>query len=237
MKRLFGVVLALNIALLVSILFFDPPSSSRHPATRPGNHSDHTLLLLSERPNKLPASSVRGSSPKKPSGSIAAEAPATREPVSEERVCYTLGPFPRPEDAVGAVMQLKARDLDARARKKDEAAQAGFLTFIAPLKTRAEARAILRTLHQQGIDSFIVTQGDKNNAISVGIYSELEQAQARQVELRKKGFQVLVEPRGTVKQEHWVDVMGEKGANVVAEIEKSLATDFASLRLERKDCR
>lgn len=237
MKRLFGVVLALNIVLLVSNLFIDPPSSSlTHPA-KAGSRSDHTLLLLSERQKKAPASSTRGTTSRKPAEPVVAQGSTMKDAAAEERVCYTLGPFPRPEDAIGAIMQLKARSLDARARKKDEATQAGFLTFIAPQQTRAEARAILRALHQQGIDSFIVTQGDKNNAISVGIYNELTEAQARQAELRAKGYQVIVEPRGTVKQEHWVDVTGPKGTNVVSEIEKSLATDFASLRLERKDCR
>lgn len=232
MKRLFAVVLALNIVLLAAILFFDTPADPNHAGIQVGRDSDHTLLLLSERATQAPESSGRGSNAKKsiaPSTSVGERV--------EEYTCYTLGPFSRPEDAIGAVMQLKARELDARARKRDETVAAGYMAFVPPQKTRAEARATLRTLHQQGVDSFIVTQGDKNNAISVGIYSDLAQAQARQAELRAKGYQIVVEPRGTLKQEHWVDIKGKKEVNVVSEVEKSLATDFASLRLERQKCR
>lgn len=230
MKRLFGVVLALNIALLVTNVFFGPPTLPRS-AVRPEDiRSERTLLLLSERPlaSSAPSSRVADANPSPPVPGAA---------LPPDGLCFTLGPFSRPEEAISAVMQLKARNLDARARKKDEPMAAGYLAFIAPAKTRAEARGMLRKLHQQGIDSFIVTQGDKNNAISVGIYSDIAQAQARQSELRAKGYAVLVEPRGTLKQEHWVDISGTKGTNVVAEIEKSLATDFATLRLERQECR
>lgn len=230
MKRLFGVVLALNLVLLAIILLFDPSSSSRSHSFQAESRSERTLLLLSERPIQNSTPTPRAPAAKQPPV-VSKTAPPPEGP------CFALGPFARPEDAISAVMQLKARNLDARARKKDEATAAGYLAFIAPAKTRAEARAMLRKLHQQGIDSFIVTQGEKNNAISVGIYSELAQAQARQAEIRAKGYEVLVEPRGTVKQEHWVDVSGKKSTNVVAEIEKSLATDFATLRLERQECR
>lgn len=231
MKRLFGVVFALNIVLFVTILFFDSPSSSRAPAVKADNRSDHTLLLLSEQSLQPPSTPAHGPITTLPS------VPAAEAAVSPEGPCFALGPFPRPEDAISAVMQLKARNLDARARKKDEQTAAGYLAFIAPSNTRAEARTMLRKLHQQGIDSFIVTQGDKNNAISVGIYSEFAQAQARQAELRAKGYEIIVEPRGTLKREHWVDVAGKQGINVVSEIEKSFSTDFASLRLERQECR
>lgn len=230
MKRLFGVVLALNIAFLLWNIFASTAPDPRTRAVQSSARGEHTLLLLSERPTKAPETPSFASE-----GRVsAADSPAA---AASRGPCFALGPFARPEDAVGAVMQLKSRDLEARARKREERSGAGYWAYMPPFNTRAEARAVLKKLHEQKIDSFIVTQGEKSNAISLGIFNDLAQAQARRDELRAKGIEVLVEPRGSTKQEHWVDVEGSSGGNVIAEIEKSLATDFASLRLERQDCR
>jgi hypothetical protein len=223
MKRLFGVVLGINILLLLLNMF---SHDDRETVSSGGlEQQATTLMLLSERAS--PAG-PGNEAPNEPSSSSSA-VPGGVE------TCFALGPFSRGEDAMGAVMQLKARDLQAQMRKVSLSGATRFWVLLPPLSSRDEAKAVLRKMHEQDIDSFVITKGTRTNGISVGLYTDVTEAQSRRDELRRKGFSVVIDERASARSEYWIDVQGPGNATI-SEIESGLSVDFSSLRLERQGC-
>lgn len=240
MKQLFWFLLFGNVAFLVWNYTHSGPEVATDSATPAVRDNDKPLVLLSER-------EAMGGRPdlgeKEHVGDAPKISPPTQQaqnqlpPRQDGHSCYIVGPYPGNDEAAGAVMQLKEKELLAKVRKQDSKVPKGYWVFVPPLPSREEARQVLRNMHQQNVDSFIVTKGDKLNSISVGIYGDLATAQARRDELASKGFSIQVEERSSTAIEYWVEVDADPARNVVADIEKGLATDFAGKRLERTSCK
>lgn len=206
------------------------------------------LVLVGERPSTAarnngltPPSTQKKEAAPPPAAERAtrmATAPVERKPApaSNPGPCFVIGPFTESVDATSAVMQLKERSLPAKVRSQQEQVAKGYWVFVPPLATREEAKQVLRQLQINSIDSFIVTKGNKTNALSVGIYGELSAAEARRDELRAKGFEVELEERASASTEFWVQVPVDADKDTLNEIEKALAGGASGKRLERGLC-
>lgn len=235
MKQFFWLLLFANFGVLVWNYTRPGFGTAEQLAVPEARDNDKPLVLLSERETNTSRPVFRDGV------ADALRNPPATLPVPGQipsgRICYVVGPFEGNDEAAGAVMQLKEKDLLAKVRKQDGKVPKGYWVFVPPLSSRDEARQVLRNMHQQNVDSFVVTKGDKANSISVGIYGDLATAQARRDELVSKGFNIQVEERSSTAIEYWVEVEADSGRNVVAAIEKGLSTDFAGKRVERIGCK
>lgn len=235
MKQFFWLLIVANLGFLVWN-YINSGSGPAEQLTMPtARDNDKPLVLLSERENALrnPVAIERAA---EATTNLPAMPPVSAQ-IPSGHSCYVVGPYPGSDEAAGAVMQLKEKDLRAKVRKQDGKVPKGYWVFVPPLASREESRQVLRNMHQQNVDSFIVTKGDKANSISVGIYGDLATAQARRDELASKGFNIQVEERSSTAIEYWVEVEADPIRNVVSDIEKGLANDFAGKRLERTGCK
>lgn len=76
--------------------------------------------------------------------------------------------------------------------------------YLPSYKTREEATRMLKELHYRGVDSFIVTEGEDQNAVSLGYFSNKESAIGLQTKMVNSGY--TVELRETWKDlvEYWL---------------------------------
>lgn len=238
MKLFFWFLLFANVGFLAWNYSHSGSGPAGDITVPPAPANDKPLVLLSEREAVSSQPVVKERVTDAPRNPPATQPiPAQMASREDGRICYIVGPYSGNDEAAGAVMQLKEKDLLAKVRKQDGKVPKGYWVFVPPLSSRDEARQVLRNMHQQNVDSFIVTKGDKVNSISVGIYGDLAVAQARRDELASKGFNIQVEERSSTAIEYWVQVDADPSSNVVAEIEKGLASDFAGKRLERINCK
>ena len=74
------------------------------------------------------------------------------------------------------------------------------------MKTRNEALAAARELSKLDIkDYYVVTAGEHENTISLGVYRDTENAQSRLQELSNYGFKAQKEVRVEQWPEFWLD--------------------------------
>lgn len=253
MKTLFWLLVAANVIFFISAGWLSVGNARNSQGPVAIDTGGPGLVLVGERPRSpaaKPTAAADKSMPLKkesrPAASdqsmrVAEAAPAPTEQVIKSSTklkdqCFIVGPYTQNLDATSAVMQLKERGLQAKIRSQQELIAKGYWVYIPPLTNREEAKNMMREMQRNNIESFIVTKGNKTNAVSVGIYGELVAAEARRDELRAKGFAVELEERASTSTEFWVQVPVISEKEMLSEIEQALADGASGKRLERAPC-
>lgn len=123
--------------------------------------------------------------------------------------CRSIGPISKVDDAREAAATLRGLDFSVVRRSKPGRRFVGFWVNIAASKDRAAAEVITDALRADGVtDFYIVPTGDEQNAISLGVFSELGRAQRRLQLLSDRGFEAQVNQRYRDGEVGWLDVSG-----------------------------
>lgn len=203
LRTLFVFLLALNIGAGCWLLFAAPREPVAPPATDPGVPS---LQLLSER------------------DAAAAHPELDSVPESDadlaNDVCRTLGPFQTQADARAAANALRPLVKRSRTRETQQTQTRGYWVYFAAAPSREAALATARQLADKKVrDYYVVTAGEQQNMISLGLFRDQNNAERRRAELAALGFDPKVNTRTEDLPVYWIDfaLSGE-----------SLPADFAT---------
>jgi hypothetical protein len=173
----------------------------RDPVAQPLPASDRgvgslTLLRETER-SPLPA---------------AAELETAPAPLEDMTVCLSLGPFQTPSDLRGAMGRLMPQVGRIQFRELPATALRGYRVFLPAADSRAAALASARALAARGLrDYYVVTAGEQQNTVSLGLFRDLENARRRQAEVAALGYAASLEPRTEAVPQWWVDIAAPPG--------------------------
>ena len=197
-------------ALLLSLLLMNlgvaawwglrtPPPEVRPPATDAGVPA---LRLLSE--TEAPDT-----------GLVSADAEAVGQPApagAPAQQCLQIGPFLTQADlrrAMGALTPAVAR---IQFRENRVLTNRGFWVFLPAQGTREAALAAARELAAQGLrDYYVVTAGDQENTISLGLFRDRANAEARQREVQGLGFAPELQERTEEIPNYWIELAAAPG--------------------------
>lgn len=156
------------------------------------------LLLLSE------AESAREAGhPSNPS----AELDAAPDPLSTSPQCLSLGPWQTQADLRRAMNALTPTVDRIQFRKTRGTQLHGYRVFIPAFASRDLALASARDLAAKGVrDYYVVTAGNQENTISLGLFNGLPNAEKRRDEARAFGFDARLEPRTSDTDQYWIDL-------------------------------
>lgn len=120
--------------------------------------------------------------------------------------CFTLGPFPRRDDAETMVAGLQTDGVSAGVRQATQEEVNGYWVMIPPLPDRAAAVAMVKEIKAKGFDDvWRFTKGELNDAISLGLFARESQAQTHRRRLATRGVEADVRPRYAERAAYWVD--------------------------------
>jgi len=135
------------------------------------------------------------------------ELAAAPEPTSATPRCQTIGPFASPDDVHHAMDTLAPLVGRIQQRQATGTAATGYRVYVATLGNRAAALEAARQLAAKGMnDYYVVTSGDEENTISLGLFQDLVNATKRRDDVRKLGFDARLEPRVGEVEQYWIDV-------------------------------
>jgi len=161
------------------------------PATTDPGVSSLTLLSEAER---LPVAD-------------AAELSVAPEPLTPESMCLSLGPFSTPADLRRAMNALMPQVERIQYREVAAVALRGYRVFLPAAGSRAQALETARALSARGIsDYYVVTAGDDENTVSLGIFRELDNATQRREAVAALGYSPVIEPRTEQVPQWWIDL-------------------------------
>ena len=123
-----------------------------------------------------------------------------------QQLCYSAGPFDVEANVHAAQENLNQVVLKSNIRKITTTQEAGYWVYLPALASRAEALKKGRELASAFVkDYYVVSSGDNENSISLGLYRETYNADNRIAELSSKGFKVSKEIRIEQWPEFWLD--------------------------------
>lgn len=191
-RLLFLLLLAFNIGVAAAWLAFGRASPAPlPPASDPGVAE---LKLLSERPGAAAGQNADKSA-----------APESRAALASDR-CESIGPFPTQADMRDAMETLTAHVPRIQFREEQAHQSRGFWVYLPALPTRDAALTTARSLSAKGVrDYYVVTAGDQQNTISLGLFHDRANAQRRQAEIAALGFKAQLNERMETLPVYWVD--------------------------------
>ncbi len=128
--------------------------------------------------------------------------------------CFSIGPLNSLLAQQRAEDRLRAYTIRLRSRQTVAERDRGWWVYL-PSGSRGEALDLTRTLTEAGLDDFfVVTHGEMQNVVSVGLFENIDNARARLRQVRAAGFNAQLEIRREDTPQFWVDYEAEPGANV-----------------------
>lgn len=186
-RLLFLLLVALNLAAAGWLWLGRGPAPPLPPATDPGVPE---LRLWSEARRAPPA--------------VASTAPAAQAVAQD--ACSSLGPFTTRVDMSSAMQTLTPHVARIQYRTEQVRRSHGYWVYLPAAASREAALDAARQLATKGIhDYYVVTAGDSQNTISLGLYHDQSNAQSRLSQLLKLGFAAKVEDRVDTEPAYWVD--------------------------------
>lgn len=165
--------------------------------------------------------------------------PSRRKGASEEAieaVCLFLGSFERVEDAAAVEQRLLSLDIRSRVQSMDAAAGVEYWVYLPPLASRQASLRQLRELQARKIDSYIITQGDLSNGISLGIFPRSDSAESVMQRLRDAGYEPLLRELTRAHRSFWVRIAPESRRLADDPLLQRLAFDFKGLQHQLMPC-
>jgi uncharacterized protein YjeT (DUF2065 family) len=219
MKWLFFVLIVLNIGLFIWLY----PQQNGEMKSTAMNHPVGDLRLvgepISEKQEESDETVTSSQEGEMESADTLAEStetgqdqvPASMPEYSElntapaEKQCRTVGVFEKRSEAELISVQLRALGLNPEISSETSNSQAGFWVLIPARANRAEAVATAKNLEEAGVtDIWRFTSGELAHAISLGLFTDLERAQARREQITSLGFGPQVRPRFRQQTSYWV---------------------------------
>lgn len=151
-------------------------------------------------------------------------------------VCLFLGGFER-EDAAQVVEQrLLSLDIQSQVKTVDAPAGLDFWVYLAPLASRQASLRQLKELQARRIDSYIITQGDLSNGISLGIFPRRESAESVMRRLREVGYEPMMRELPRAHRDFWVRIAPQSRRLADDALLQTLAQDFNGLQHQLMPC-
>lgn len=99
------------------------------------------------------------------------------EPAEIEQSCWFVDVFDEKKDADRAVSAVQVAQLEARLDTVEVQDRSDYWVHVGPYSSRDRALAVLQQLRADGIDSFLIGDGELKNAISLGFFSQQASAE------------------------------------------------------------
>jgi hypothetical protein len=175
-------------------------------------HREPTLPVLPTTEAGIPSLTLLSETERPPLVVDAAELSAAPEAPGPASICLSLGPFSTPADLRKAMNTLMPQVESIQFREVAAVSLRGYRVFLPAAGSRAQALETARALSAKGIsDYYVVTAGDQQDTISLGIFRELENASKRREEVAALGYNPTIETRTEPVQQWWIDLAAPPG--------------------------
>lgn len=180
------------------------------------------IRLLSESPE---------SAPKRPA------APQSQAGAPQAGACLYFGPFYDESRAKALEQRLTSLDIQASRQKVDSGAGTDYWVYLPPLASRQASVLQLRELQARKIDSYIITEGDLADGISLGFFQSRDSAGAVVEKLKGAGYDAQVREMARNQHDFWIQISPESRRLADDGLVRQLVTDFPELQQQTMPCK
>lgn len=190
------------------------------------------LVLWSESGKNLPRSELI------PDPVVVEKPVAVVETVEEKiRQCLVVGPFASAKQADQIQQRLFSLGVPSRERADNENLSYDYWVHIPPLSGREAAIRLLRELQGQEIDSFVITQGELANGISLGLFSKEASANKVTSRLLQAGYETRTKKLARQPQTFWLELTEEHAKKITTAMREKFTEEYNELKILEKNCK
>ena len=153
-----------------------------------------------------------------------------------DTACLFLGGVEEESIARAVEQRLLSTDIKASVEVLDAAVGRDYWVYLAPLASRQASLRQLKELQARKIDSYIISQGDLVNGISLGIFPRSDSAQSVIQRLREAGYEPMLRELARAHRSYWVKIAAESRVLVSDSLLERLAEDFLGLEHQLMPC-
>lgn len=131
-----------------------------------------------------------------------------KKKVKRAQLCYVAGPYADTEQASHLLSRAKSLGFSASINTVEVAGDepSEYWVYVPPMVSREVAMRTLRELQQRKIDSYIITQGELAEGISIGLFRNKGSAYGLQERIKALSIPVEVRVINKDTQEYWVEI-------------------------------
>jgi hypothetical protein len=157
-------------------------------------------------------------------------------PDRAEDVCMFLGSFSEPAAAAVLEQRLLSLDVQSDVQAFEASGSVDFWVYLAPLASRQASLRQLRELQARRIDSYIITEGELANGISLGIFPRHDSAESVMQRLRSAGYEPRLRELARSVSSYWVRILPSSRRLVDEGLLQRLAGDFPGVQHQLMPC-
>ncbi|WP_299734167.1 hypothetical protein [uncultured Endozoicomonas sp.] len=151
--------------------------------------------------------------------------------------CLFVGPFDSPLEVDAIKQQLFSMGVDSRERADATSEIQDYWVHIPPLPSRVAAARMLRELHAQKIDSFVITYGELDNGISLGLFSKKEYAESVRRRLSDTGYTVKIKELSHSPEQWWLEMDSAVDEKLGADFWEQMSSRYPDAKKRKKNCK
>ncbi len=182
MRWIFISLVVINLAYL-GYQFSQPPAVEQSDSVVVAVNDAKPIRLLSE---------------------INAKAKLPQQAALKQQLCWAVGPYLVELDAKNMRSRMLALDIPAYQDKRSVVVKTESWVYLPPLASKKMALRKLKELHKRKIDSFVITEGELANGISLGLFSQQESVDRLLEKLAKKKITAKVKPLERKRNHIWL---------------------------------
>ncbi|WP_051786485.1 SPOR domain-containing protein [Endozoicomonas numazuensis] len=154
-----------------------------------------------------------------------------------EAQCLVVGPFESSTKADQLQQKLFSLGVSSRERSDNEVVLADYWVHISPRSNRQAAIRLLRELQGQGIDSFVITQGELANGISLGLFSKEASANEVSRRVQEAGYEPSIKKLPREPETFWLEMADSEADKLSADFWEKQADEYNDLKMLEKNCK
>ncbi|CAM3731384.1 SPOR domain-containing protein [Parendozoicomonas haliclonae] len=198
MRWILALLVAANIGYFVYHGWFGPVDADVKPEKEPVATSGERIQLLDEAIAR--GNAVRATNP---------QPGVTEVPVRRAQLCTQIGAFQAQETAGQVQQRLMSASIGSEIKEVKVPTAPDYWVFIPPLPSRDMALRKLRSLQASKIDSFIITEGELANGISLGLFTQRAHADKLLKQRLAAGYEAELKEVERFQSEYWIEVRRE----------------------------
>ena len=124
--------------------------------------------------------------------------------ITDQR-CYSVGPFKDESDAKFLGIRAEALGFSSQMRSLATGGSIEHWVHIPPLANRQQSLQLLRELQGRGVDSYIITQGELAEGISLGLFRNKQSADSLNKKMQGMDYNVVIKEVLRGEKELWLE--------------------------------
>lgn len=156
--------------------------------------------------------------------------------VRQQEVCWMIGPFNELISARQIMGRMASLDIELKVINVDAQGKPDYWVHIPPLPTRKLALKKLRELQAKKIDSFLVTEGELANGISLGFFTEQSRAESIYKKRKAQGYEPAIKFVPRTRIENWLVSSQAEGEKISDKLWKTIKEGNSDLERRKNYC-